>query len=77
MARKSDETASHEDAPLGGDQVQKAGDENRQRGYDGTVPDGPSNDDYALTSGPDSPSALDAQIAAAEARLADLKASKS
>jgi hypothetical protein len=40
-------------------EVQAVFDEAAEKGYFGEVPDGPPNEAYALTSGPDSPSAAE------------------
>jgi hypothetical protein len=40
-------------------EVQRRSDEATEKGYFGTVPPGPANEEYSLESGPDSPSAYD------------------
>lgn len=55
------------DAPSGGDdvgqdEVQERTDKAEDQGYFGTKVDPRPNDDYALTSGPDSPGAVDDDV---------------
>jgi hypothetical protein len=46
-----------------------------EQGYFGSRPDGPDHEDYALTSGPDSPSAAEAIVASKKAEVEALEES--
>jgi hypothetical protein len=65
----------HDDTPteVGQNQVQSLRDKHREQGYEGYSPSVIPNEKFALTSGPDSPSAYEQMVQAAEARLAELK----
>jgi hypothetical protein len=70
--QQADQGARVDDAKadeVGADQVKSELDEDRERGYRGTVPEGPPNEAYSLESGPDSPSAIEAVAAARKADL--------
>lgn len=56
-------------ADAGQDEVQAKFDEANEKGYFGTVPDGPPNSAYSLQSGPDSPSAAEEAAAVAASRV--------
>lgn len=58
---------------LGQAEVQKERDEVAAKGHVGYKPDGPPNAAYSLTTGPDSPSALDVARASAERRAESMK----
>jgi hypothetical protein len=57
----------------GGEDPGKRWEEALEKGYFGEVP-GPDRDQYTLKTGPDSPSAAEELVAAAEQRVKDLKA---
>ena len=56
-APKADKATKTEDAALA--DLQKAADERSAKGYEGTLPDGPTGKDYSLQSGPESPGAYE------------------
>lgn len=57
---------------LGQAEVQSIRDKVREQGYEGASPSTIPNSAFALTSGPDSPSAAEQQLAAAKQRVEDL-----
>jgi hypothetical protein len=64
--------ASKKQDDLGQAEVQSIRDKARERGYEGYSPSTIPNDKFALTSGPDSPSAAEQTRAAAQQRVEDL-----
>lgn len=58
---------------VGQKQVQSLRDKHREQGHEGTSPSVIPNEKFALKTGPDSPSAHEQMVQAAEARLAELK----
>ena len=60
---------------LGQAEAQKIADKNEEQGFIGVKVDPLPNSAHSLESGPDSPSALEQSVAAAEARTEAMKAS--
>ena len=62
---------------LGQAEMQAKRDADVEKGHWGEKPPGPDNAEYTLKTGPDSPSALDASVTAAERRAKALRESGS
>lgn len=62
-------------ADAGGSQVQSIRDEARKQGYEGYSPSTIPNQEYALTTGPDSPSHVDMIEGVYAQRLEDMRGS--
>mgnify|MGYP003574911858 CR=1 FL=1 len=60
---------------LGAQQVKDARDEAREKGYEGFSPSTIPNREFALTTGPDSPSLADMAEGIAQQRIDDMKGS--
>lgn len=58
---------------LGQAEVESARDKARKQGYEGTSPSTVPNEEFSLETGPDSPSAAELHVAAAEQRINDQK----
>lgn len=65
--------ASKKQDDLGQAEVQGIRDKARELGFEGSSPSTIPNDEFALTSGPDSPSAAEQSLAVAEQRVSDQK----
>lgn len=65
--------ASKKQDDLGQAEVQGIRDKAREQGFEGSSPSQIPNDEFALTSGPDSPSAAEQALAVAEQRVNDQK----
>jgi len=66
-------TAKEKQEDVGQAEVQAARDKAREQGYEGSSPSTIPNKEFSLETGPDSPSAAQMLVAAAEARLNDQK----
>ena len=72
MTEKKTPNTASDTKSAGGDagqaEVQRRSDEAAEKGYIGSVPDGPPNEAYSLESGPDSPSAAEVDARRRDAR---------
>jgi hypothetical protein len=66
--------ASKKQDDVGQAEVQGIRDKAREQGYEGYSPSTIPNKEFTLTTGPDSPSAAEQMVKAAEQNLNDLKA---
>lgn len=73
--KTQDEPQSAPNDDLGASQVKDARAEAREKGYEGYSPSTIPNKEYALTTGPDSPSAADMIEGIYKQRLEDMKGS--